>query len=171
MKKLLIMMLVLGLASAANAAYSYNWTDTSGNDITQGVVGTAVVLEINRDAEAGAWAMSFKLYDRYENSSYGSDIGDMTGAALGDSAGSQGSISAYDTTYDGYDLGAGATTGSAGGTMFEITIMPSAEGTLSIGNYESNYTVLIDHADLSIVPEPMTIALLGLGGLFLRRRK
>ncbi len=32
-------------------------------------------------------------------------------------------------------------------------------------------TVLFDNASLSVVPEPMTIGLLGLGGLFLRRRK
>ena len=173
MKKLMILVLVLGLASVASATYSYNWTDTSGSDITQGVVGTAVVLEINRGAETAAWGYSFKLYDQFENGAVGTDHGDMTGAAFGGAEGSTppAMIGPYSATYDGYDLTAGDTVAGAAGTMFKVTIMPSASGAMSIGNYASDYVTLIDSANLTIVPEPMTIALLGLGGLFLRRRK
>ena len=172
MKKLLVLALVLGLASAASAGYSYNWTDTSGSDITQGVVGTAVVLEINRDTEAAGWGYQFRLFDQFENATIGSDIGDITGIATGTAVGSTPPLNiVYSALYDGYDLTAGEATGSAGGNMFEITIMPSAQGAMVFSNYQSDYWTVIDSASLTVVPEPMTIALLGLGGLLLRRRK
>ena len=42
---------------------------------------------------------------------------------------------------------------------------------LGIGNYSFGRQILFDDASLTIIPEPMTIGLLGLGALFLRRRK
>jgi hypothetical protein len=178
MKKIMILVLVLGLASAANAAYSYNWTDTDGNPIAQGTIGTAIVLNIDRDTYTGTWSHGFKMYDNFENMGGPGDYGDMTGAAYGGAEGSTppAAISAYSTTYDGYDLTAGQTSAAGtdvytGGTMFELTIMPSASGTLTIDNVDSSYTNVVDSASINIIPEPMTIALLGLGGLFLRRRK
>ena len=170
MKKLLLLVLILGLTSVASAAYSYNWS------ASQGVVGTAIVLDIDRTAHTGSWGYAFKMYDPDEGGV--GDIADMTGAAFGGAQGSAppAAISAYSATYDGYDLTAGAVSAEgtdvyAAGTMFSLTIMPSATGTLTITNYDTDYVTPIDSATITIIPEPMTIALLGLGGLFLRRRK
>ena len=44
-------------------------------------------------------------------------------------------------------------------------------GTYYIDLYHTNFTTLCDTLPITIVPEPMTIALFGLGGLLLRRRK
>jgi len=41
----------------------------------------------------------------------------------------------------------------------------------SAGTYNNNATGVFATQTLNVIPEPMTLALLGLGGLFLRRRK
>ncbi len=37
--------------------------------------------------------------------------------------------------------------------------------------FDPEYGVPVDSVAITIIPEPMTVILLGLGGLFLRRRK
>jgi hypothetical protein len=50
-----------------------------------------------------------------------------------------------------------------------ITICTSGSG--EVTDFDLGTTVQIDPLTIHVVPEPMTIALLGLGGLFLRRRR
>ncbi len=54
----------------------------------------------------------------------------------------------------------------APGTTVDITA-----GNINVGLSNWTFPTSLGGATLNIVPEPMTIALLGLGGLFLRKRK
>ena len=177
MKKLLILVLILGLTSAANAAisYTYGFTDTAGGAISSAPSDENFVFTVSRDTITGNWSDSWKIYDPDQA---GTNIANFKsdGATKTAAAGGQGAISAYSTTYDGFDLsggdaGAQGTEIWTGGVMFNLTVIPSATGTFTVYNYTSDYVTMIDSASINIVPEPMTIALLGLGGLFLRRRK
>ena len=57
------------------------------------------------------------------------------------------------------------------GPHFDVTILGMAVGTYVIGTDEYGGAGANDYLTINVVPEPMTLGLLGLGGLFLRRRK
>ena len=57
------------------------------------------------------------------------------------------------------------------GTWWDIVFHCDGTGDVTIELHDNTGANLIDSAVVHQVPEPMTIALLGLGGLFLRRRK
>ena len=52
-----------------------------------------------------------------------------------------------------------------------LTVAQGWEGFLEVKVLSENDSIIQDVATIEVVPEPVTIALLGLGGLFLRRRK
>jgi hypothetical protein len=103
----------------------------------------------------------------------------MTGATMLAAAGPTPSadISPYSTTYDGYgfiwgDLINPDSVDFYSGDMFIINLTALAAGTVTIGEYATDYVTLTESHSINVVnPEPMTIVLMGLGGLFLRRRK
>ena len=174
MKKLLVLLLVLGITTMASAyTVTFEYRDAAGTtpisevdiaspSFTLAVVGTYV----------GGDANSHKMYDQFENIGAGSDYADFTGSTMFAAAGGFKALGSYNATYDGYDLSWGdASTGQTDADMFLFSLTASAEGTLNISTYDSDYTAVLETFSIPIVPEPMTIALLGLGGLFLRRRR
>jgi hypothetical protein len=173
MKKLLMVLSILSLVSIASAAIvTFEYRNAAGTaaitevDMLVDADFTLAIMGDYDDEESGQlW-----IYDRYENESHGSDVADMTGATKYAAAGGGGSISPYDTTYDGYVFNWGDPTGQDG-DMFIIDLTASTTGTVTIGSYASDYVTLLDSFSIDVVPEPMTVVLLGLGGLFLRRRK
>jgi hypothetical protein len=52
-----------------------------------------------------------------------------------------------------------------------IHIVGVSEGTTTLNLYDSDGETILDQCTIAVIPEPATIALLGLGGLLLRRRK
>jgi len=57
------------------------------------------------------------------------------------------------------------------GDHIVVRIVGLSAGTTNLNLYDSDGVTLLDRCSIAVVPEPTTIALLGLGGLLLRRRK
>jgi len=159
MKKLMILLLVLGIASVSNAAYVLTW---SADTLTLNIDETKVVTISSSTADPyGVWAMNDV-----------STVAEVTAvSALANAGGNAAATKDY-MGYTGWwyleamDVSEPFTT--AAGAQWSVSIKGLAEGTynLSTDAYGTD-----DVLAVTVVPEPMTLVLLGLGGLFLRRRK
>jgi hypothetical protein len=162
MKKLLVLLVVSGLAASAQAALSL-----SLNKTTIAVGETAVASVASNDASS--WTNDFVLSE---------DLVNWPDPIV---AGFDGSWTATSRAGDAYNIqktiyaaaylltATGNTVSPSAGTQFSINIVGVQAGKIYVGlqnptTYASIATPLI----LTVTPEPMTMALLGLGGLFLR---
>jgi hypothetical protein len=168
MKKLLILLLVLCLASTSFGVYTY-----SLNDIQLEMRTSGTVTIVGNVSLAGGEKADLGIYEE-ESPSQGSVSG--TGSILGSpaTAGALASIDVY-TSWNGLDITFGSTGlespawDAAAGDWFSFAYSGNVGDTINIYDYAVSNSVPV--GTLDIIPEPMTIALLGLGGLFLRRRK
>ncbi|NQT04010.1 MAG: PEP-CTERM sorting domain-containing protein [Planctomycetes bacterium] len=169
MKRLLLLMLVLGMASSANAVLIQVDGQDPGQavDITEGF--TSVISVVSEDTS------SWLGYIIVEEGGTGI-LGD---AARLDAAGDIGTFSVYTEAGwgAGYELTVSMSQGGvpaiAVGPQFTINYSGGVLGeTARISLFlDPSYENPVDSVAITIVPEPMTVILLGLGGLFLRRRK
>jgi hypothetical protein len=166
MKKLLILMLVLGMTSAASAALTW-----SADPITVGVGDTIAVTIDSSDALPYAGGPAWVGADPSAVASIASIV---QLAAAGEDA------VVDDPTATGWPgwwtINALDTTGTPGDTMaagpqWTVTISGDSVGTYVISSDSYGSAGADDLLTINVVPEPMTIALLGLGGLFLLRRR
>jgi len=178
MKKLILLALVLALVSSASAALSWNVSGTYAANQTLTLTLSDTRTDVSElslawidDGSAGGTAIVGTINTKLAQ---GLDAGYAGGSyGIGDDAGDIVSV------YGAANLGAYAT-----GTLYTFTYtLPSALpasitwtmkdvgdwGTYSIVRYSNGETVQ-PPPGVTITPEPMTIALLGLGGLFLRRK-
>ena len=184
MKKLLVLVLALALASTAYAGLSYQ-LNGGGTSVAQN---SSVTIEVVADAIVSSFT-----------------IGGVTMTGSG-TIGAVGTLNAkFDamplagTLKNGatsniyiFDLGGGTQAGSpkpaAGEVIYSFSLgTGAAGGTITIDDFSgtnpfpppptpklTQLNLVNDNPAalvLTIIPEPVTIALLGLGGLFLRRRK
>ena len=192
MKKFLILMLVLCLASAANAVvvsttqgYYYEMEVSATSSTID--VGDTVTVEISAGTDStGTSAMLGTILNISAASSATvatiSNSGDWSVAPVPTTTASGGG---YNVNVSGTPLTTGIPTGNS---IYTVTFVAVA-GNVTIdatggnwdgftaavgiddGQYEYGAIYGLPYAQVTVVPEPMTIALLGLGGLFLRRRK
>ena len=166
MKKLLILMLVLGLASVANAAVSLSIDGVNATDGTEDIdIGSTITLSVLSD-DISNWMMEVTVLTA--DATLGTPaFTTAAGGMAGYSDWSDASLWIYELSTGGTDpdfpmVGEqwtmSLTTLGALGSHFNVDIGPyGAQPVSSI--------------DFTVVPEPMTIALLGLGSLFLLRRR
>jgi len=177
MKKLLILMLVLGLATAAQAglaelSLSINgapapaeYTLCVGDIITIGVVSANTepwtgYLELADIDDVGMGYRSTRA-NWLEETMVETGIGEM-GFSTPD---------AYDYL-DNWELNVGGITSPpVAGTQFAVDLQCTALGDVAVILYPSDWMTEIQRITIHQVPEPATMLLLGLGGLLLRRRK
>ncbi len=166
MKKLLVLMLVLGLASAANAAVSLSIDGVNPSAPAVDILeGSTITLSVLSD-DAANWMMELTVLVADV------DLGipaftPAAGGMAGYSDWSDGTLWIYELSTGGTDpdfptpgqqWSMDLTTLGILGSVFTVDIGPYMEPVVS-------------SIDFTVVPEPMTIALLGLGSLFLLRRR
>ncbi|MBN1765957.1 MAG: PEP-CTERM sorting domain-containing protein [Sedimentisphaerales bacterium] len=168
MKKLLAILLVLGMASMASAALSLS---SSSVDILAG--GTATVYVVSDAAD---------VWEGYIGGSSAVDGGGATAftvTALAP-AGPDGYATADPYGYAGYyavgalDFNPEDTITVTSGNQFQIDASDAdltSGSSYDINVYADDWATVIDTVTINIIPEPMTLSLLGLGGLLLRRRR
>ena len=167
MKKLVVLMLVVGMASLASAALSF-----SGS------------MEVNVDGSASTFALTSSadatIAEGWIWVDYPVYASQLSNAAMTANVDDNGLQSVDNTKYAPSGLGVVAVNNTDGTTAVWagdlVTFdMVAAEGavigdTYSLqfldGSFGEQFSTTV-----TVVPEPMTMALLGLGGLFLRRKK
>ncbi|UCF43819.1 MAG: PEP-CTERM sorting domain-containing protein [Planctomycetota bacterium] len=181
MKKLLVLMLVLGVTSAANAAISFKIEGSDAPSSISVAQGATVTIQIYSTTTENY--MVYVGMDISTMSAFGSPSGSHTykgsdNGPDGGNAGETGAITAYFESgwLDGYEVRTQSTAGQVvAGIQHTVSFTaPMADGSTRVGMFRPpNYSWDADELDvLTInVPEPMTIGLLGLGGLFLLRRR
>lgn len=157
MKKVLVLTLVLGLVGIANATVSLV---PAAGTINVGDTITISVVSDSTDAYGG-W---LELTDN--------GIGSFGDLVILPKAGVD---AAKDFTFaPWWSFEAKSFNPAApivAGDHFTIDFTGTAEGAASLTLYEFDGATVIQTVGIDVVPEPMTLGLLGLGGLFLRRRK
>jgi hypothetical protein len=169
MKKLLVLLLVFGLASAANAAIvSLSVDGVNPSDGTEDidVASPTIVLSVLDDTDTHVWLMEVTVLKA------DATLGTPTPTVK---AGGMASWNDWsDATWWIYELstaGSPPDTPLAGQQWYmNLTSLKGLGETFTVNIGE--YGMPVAHSiEFTMVPEPMTVALLGLGGLLLLRRR
>ncbi|MBN1817309.1 MAG: PEP-CTERM sorting domain-containing protein [Sedimentisphaerales bacterium] len=162
MKKLLALVLVLGMAGIASAGFVVTGPD---RDLMPGEAFQLIVSGMVADVGAG---LSGGIYGPV----------DAESADVLVAAGNLGSVNYY-PEYGGWDFVVGDVPDAsnennpADGNWIIFNFAPAPEGEhfFDIYDYGFSFSEPITSVRVNVIPEPMTLGLLGLGALFLRRRK
>jgi len=164
MRKLLILFLVLGVASTANALL-IKVDDLEGVSFEVDELTTITVVS----EDTSSW-LGYIIIEE-------GGTGSLENVAILDAAGDSASAGPYTEAGwgTGFELTAAATNNNPPigvGTQFSLDYVGAIGDTATISLFvDPEFTTPVASVNVTVVPEPMTIILLGLGGLFLRRRR
>jgi hypothetical protein len=156
MRKALVLLLVLGLASAATAAPSIVEDSLAGSG----------ALTVANDADGG-----YIIWLEIADPAVADFAGDPAPTAAGNPNG-ESVVTAwpdFGAWYDALIVSLNPDNPVLAGDHITVNINYSGQGETVLNLYDEDGVTLLDSA--AITPEPMSLMLLGLGGLFLRRRK
>ena len=164
MRKLLILFLVLGLASTANALL-IKVDDLEGESFEVDTQATITVVS----EDTSSW-LGYIIIEE-------GGAGSLENVVILDAAGDNASSGPYTEAGWGtvFELTTAATNNNPPigvGSQFSLDYVGEVGDTATISLFvDPEYTTPVASVNVTVVPEPMTIILLGLGGLFLRRRR
>jgi hypothetical protein len=165
MRKLLVLILVLGLASAANAML-ITVDEQEGDSFEVDIKSTITVVS----EDASSW-LGYIIIEE-------GGAGSLENAVKLDAAGDIGAFSAYTEAGwgTGFELTASMSPAGvpalAAGSQFSFDYLGSIGDTATISLFlDPEFTTPVASVNVTVVPEPMTVLLLSLGALFLRRRR
>jgi len=185
MRKLLVLMLVLGVASLASAVPTLsvsNASPTVGETFYLYISGTSAEATGDGGDPVGGYQSMITLdYANYAsyvingNTNANPYISINSTASITTAAGG---LAGTGTTYGNPKFVAAPAAGSWSeatdvdtGLWFTYEMYADAEGVSYVGLTSDWLGTEIARVPINVIPEPMTMALLGLGGLLLRRRK
>jgi len=162
MKKLLALVLVLGMAGVASAGFLVTGPD---RDLMPGEAFQLVVSGMAADVGGG---IAGGIYGPV----------DAESADVMVAAGNLGGVNYY-PAYGGWDFVVGdVEDGNPDNNLadgdwivFNFAGQPEGQYSFDVYDYGVSYSDPVSSVAVNVIPEPMTLGLLGLGALFLRRRK
>jgi len=162
MKKLVVLMVVLGLASLASAVPVLSIGGPSSV-----AIGNTITLTVSSN--------NTEAYTAY----VGFDpvaAATITGVAATASAGEQAAVTASPYGYANYFTIEAKDTSDpfnsvAAGVQFNISFKGLAQGAVDVLLFDNTFSTVVGTQRVTVTPEPATLAILGLGALLLRRKK
>jgi hypothetical protein len=162
MKKLLVVMLVLGLASASYA--DIDLADLGENNVIMPEETLDIMMASDADGAYDCWLWLEDL-----------GVANYADVPAFTAGGSPTGESSLEDWGDGWYYVAVTSFDPANpivaGDHLTVTVVGVAEGETNLILYAGDAETELGSQSIVVVPEPMTIGLLGLGGLFLRRRR
>ncbi len=178
MKKLLVLMLVLGMASLANATLSLSFDGATGSafDLLEGA--TAQIGIYNDTDAANQGATNYLIIGTGNPASWVDGSAVFHQPPVPDDPDGKLNATYYGIMdigfgdVDIYEINTAIPTGAAYGigVLTDATLQCDGLGEVVVTLLDGNFGEL-DSMAIAQIPEPITMVLLGLGGLFLRRRK
>ena len=162
MKKLIILMLVLGLASVTNAALVLSFNGDTNVEVTTVAPSDYFTIDVyDTDGSGGEFWVNIAGPASY------------TGPGTVHIPPAPSNLVAANYSPGWISALMNPPSVGAIGTWWDLELHCDDEGdvVISLTDDTGYLTGTIDTITVHQIPEPMTIALLGLGGLFLRRRK
>jgi len=163
MKKLVMVMVVLGWVSGANAALSLVGAPTEPLDI-----GEAATITVN-NSEGGAYSGWLEIVNPAIVDFSATPEFTAGGNPAGNSTMTE--HEEFGAWYEFVIASFNPAQPIVAGDHILVHVFGVSEGTTQLNLYDASGNVVLKSADISVIPEPATIALLCAGALFLRRRK